>query len=436
MRGKANCYEELLSYCETVPLVDCHDHATRLGPRYTDPIQVVIGEYFLTDLASGTSEATAQTLLNQDIPWPERWPLLERAWQRSKHTGFAQITRRVLKKFYDEDDVTFDGMQRMAERLLDLEDEAAYEAILDEAKIVVRLADVWPDVGQVLDGSFELTPRSRLVIPLPGYHRIRDHMGVQELVAPLGRRVARLDEYLEACREIFEGFKAYGAVAFKDQSAYARALDYGNPTRAEAEAVFNWFMEDPLRSASYPDGVRPLDDYLFHAFMRMARDLDLPVQVHTGMLAGLYGDIRQANAAGLANLLMLHNDVRFDLFHANWPYSGELLFLAKAYPNVAIDFCWTNVIDPVYCQDMLRQALSSVPHSKIHGYGSDFGGFGYPPGGGYVDRAWAHAQIGRENVAIALSDMVEMEYLGLDEAKEVAYAWLFGNANEFYRLGL
>ena len=37
-----------------------------------------------------------------------------------------------------------------------------------------------------------------------------------------------------------------------------------------------------------------------------------------------------ANAAGLANVLMLHRDVRFDLFHANWPYSGEILFLAKA----------------------------------------------------------------------------------------------------------
>jgi predicted TIM-barrel fold metal-dependent hydrolase len=195
-------------------------------------------------------------------------------------------------------------------------------------------------------------------------------------------------------------------------------------------------MEDPLRTASYPDGVRPLDDYLFHAFLRMARDLDLPVQLHTGHLAGLYGDIRQANAAVLANLLMLHRDVRFDLFHANWPYSGELLFLAKAYPNVSIDFCWTNIIDPIYSQDIFRQALSSVPHSKIHGYGSDFGGFGYPPGGGYVDRAWAHAQIARENVAIALSEMVEIEYLSLNDAQEVAEAWLFSNANEFYRLGL
>ncbi|HIJ74535.1 MAG TPA: hypothetical protein HPP83_10585, partial [Candidatus Hydrogenedentes bacterium] len=69
-----------------------------------------------------------------------------------------------------------------------------------------------------------------------------------------------------------------------------------------------------------------------------------------------------------------------------------------------------------------------VPHGKIHGYGSDYGGC--------VDRAWAHASIARDNVAIALSDMVELEYLDLDEAKEVAYAWLYGNANAFFRLGL
>jgi hypothetical protein len=69
-----------------------------------------------------------------------------------------------------------------------------------------------------------------------------------------------------------------------------------------------------------------------------------------------------------------------------------------------------------------------VPHGKIHGYGSDYKG--------NIERAWANAEITRENVAIALSDMVEMQYLDLDEAKEVAYAWLFGNANKFFRLGL
>lgn len=436
MGGRSNSYQALLTFSQTVPLVDSHDHARRLGPKYTDPIQVVIGEYLLGDLASACGESTVQLLLDQTTPWEARWPILEKAWRRSQHTGYAQVTRRVLKRFYDEDDVSFEGLRRMDERLLDLEDRDTYEAILEEAGIVVRLANVWPDAAQVLNGSYELTPRSRLVIPLPAYHRIRDVSGVQALVAPLGRQATTLDDYLQACRDIFAGFKEFGAVAFKDQSAYSRSLEYGNPTRAEAEKIFNWFMEDPLRSASYPDGIRPLDDYLFNQFMAMARELDMPVQLHTGMLAGLYGDIRQANAARLANMLMLHRDVRFDLFHANWPYSGEILFLAKAYPNVAINFCWTNIIDPVYARDLFRQALVTVPHSKIHAFGADFGGFGYPPGGGYVDRAWAHAQMARENVAAALAQLVDEAYLTLAEAQEVARAWLFDNANEFYRLGL
>jgi len=31
---------------------------------------------------------------------------------------------------------------------------------------------------------------------------------------------------------------------------------------------------------------------------------------------------------------------------------------------------------------------------------------------------------------------VEMEYLSFDEAKQVGYDWLFGNANKFFRLNL
>jgi len=162
--------------------------------------------------------------------------------------------------------------------------------------------------------------------------------------------------------------------------------------------------------------------------MRMARDMDLPVQIHTGHMAGIRNDIAKTNAVHFTPVLELHPDVRFDLFHANWPYSGELLYLGKNYPNVAIDFCWANIIDPIYCIEMFKQAISSVPHGKIHGYGSDYGG--------QVDRAWAHAEIARDNIAIALSELVEMEWMDLDEAKEVAYGWLFGNPNEFFRLGL
>ena len=44
-------------------------------------------------------------------------------------------------------------------------------------------------------------------------------------------------------------------------------------------------------------------------------------------------------------------------------------------------------------------------------------------------------QIARENIAIALADMVEDGLHDLDDAKAIAHAWLFDNPNRFYRLG-
>lgn len=429
MKGTARCFDQLRAYCETVPLVDCHDHAIQCGPNHKDPFAVFTHSYFESDLRSASSDAEMDVLTDEKRPLEERWPILEKVWKCARFTGYGMMVRRALKEFYGETELTLAGLRRMQDKLLNYENEAFFDSVLEKANIAVRILDVWPDAKKVLDGTLKLTPRGRLAIPLPGYHAVRSYEGVQGFGNEVNRTITSLDEYLDACRAVFEGYKAYGAVTFKDQSAYTRTLDYGNPTRAEAEAVFNWFMEDPRRSASYPDGVKPLDDYLFHAFIRMARDLDLPVQIHTGHMAGIRNDIVKTNAIGLTKLIELHRDVRFDLFHANWPYSGELLYLGKNYPNVALDFCWANIIDPVYCQNLFKQALSSVPHGKIHGYGSDVGGDS-------VDQAWAHAQIARDNIAIALSDLVEIDYLSLDEAKEVAYAWLFGNANAFFRLGL
>jgi uncharacterized protein len=428
MRSTASCYDDLRAYCEQIPLVDCHDHSGACGPKYKDPIEVIIAGYFHSDIHSASSDADMELLQDTKRPLDERWLVLERAWKRTQHTGYAQVTRRVLKEFYGETALTLDALKRMEGNLLDLTDPQVFDDILAKAGIAGRVLDIWPNTRQVLDGSLELTPRGFLAISLPQFHNIRSYAEIQQRVASLGRTVTSLDEYVEACRQIFEGHKGYGAVTFKDQSAYSRTLNYANPTQAEAESIFNWLVEDPRRSASYPEGIQPLDDFLFHTFMRMARDLDLPVQVHTGHMAGIRNEIVKTNAIGLTSLIEMHRDVRFDLFHANWPYSGELLFLGKNYPNVSLDFCWANIIDPVYCQNLFKQALSSVPHGKIHGYGSDYGGS--------VDRAWAHAAIARDNIAIALADMVELEYLGLDEAKEVAYDWLFSNANEFFKLGL
>lgn len=435
MRSTAACYDELRDYCERLPLVDCHDHTSRPVPHYGDPVQIISAGYCHSDLLSATSDAELDTMRDYSLPLEQRWPVIERAWRRTCHTGYARVTRMVLEHFYGESELTLDALKRIRPRMMNFEDRATFERVLEEAGIAARVTDMLEfchttqrQQTDVFEGRYELPPRARFVISLPSLHGVRSCEDIQGRIWVLGRRVTSLGEYVEALRELLAGYKAAGAVACKDQSAYSRPISYGNPTRAQAEEVFNWLMADPRRSASYPDGVRPLDDFLFHELLRMARDLELPVQVHTGHMAGIRNDVAKTNAAHLTSVLELHREVQFDLFHANWPYGGEVLFLAKNYPNVAIDFCWTNIIDPVYTVRLLQQALASVPHGKIHGFGSDF--VGNP------DRAWAHARIARDNIATALAEMVQADYIGLDDARQVARMWLFDNPNEFFKLGV
>ncbi|MFW6262219.1 MAG: amidohydrolase family protein, partial [Spirochaetota bacterium] len=238
-----------------------------------------------------------------------------------------------------------------------------------------------------------------------------------------------LDEYVGLCRELAVRWRSCGAVCMKDQSAYTRSIAYRMPTTADAEREFNAMLEDPRSAVAYDATGGALSDYLMHAFMRIAREMDLPVQLHTGHMAGTWNDVAKANAANLRTLLEVHRDVRFDLFHANWPYAGDLLFLAKNYPNVSIDFCWAHQVDPVYSQRMLVQSVASVPYTKIHGFGSDVGG-------DLPHLTWAYAKLARDGIASALAELVDGGYLGPDDARELAVAWLYENPRAFFRLDL
>ena len=428
MRSRSPWFEPLREYLAIQPVIDCHDHSQECGPKPTDPLCAVIDWYMRSDLTSAVGDDASQ-IFDTRRPLSERYPIFEQAWKRTRHTGYAQVVRRAVKEFYGEDELTLDALQRIAEHMIDFSDEATFEAVLEKAHIVTRLEDTWLDKKDFINGQIHLPPRSKVVISLPTMHAIRSYEEVAEVGGVLNCTITSLDEYVDTCRAIFTAMKAAGAVGMKDQSAYERTLQYDNPTRSEAEAAFNWFMEDPRRSLSYPDGAKPLSDYLFHQFMRMARDLDLPVQIHTGHMAGTRNEITKTNAIGLTRLIELHRETRFDLFHANWPYAGDMLFLAKNYPNVAIDFCWAHMVDPLYSQAMLKQAVSSVPHAKIHGYGSDLSGDTLPS-------AWAHLELARDNITAALADLIDVDYLDLDDAKEIATGWLFDNPNRFFKLGL
>jgi predicted TIM-barrel fold metal-dependent hydrolase len=235
-----------------------------------------------------------------------------------------------------------------------------------------------------------------------------------------------LGEFLSAVYEIMKKMKERGAVGIKNQSAYVRSIRYDLVSKSDAESLFNKILDDPNSNLGWP-GAKPLDDFLFHEYMRFANKLSLPVQIHTGYLAGKGNRVDRANASQLANVIELHKNVTFDLFHGNWPYMGDLLFLAKNYKNVFMNLCWVHGMDPYYSIELMMRAIYSVPHAKILGFGADYH---------FPEHVETHLSLARQNISEALSRLADKGWLTQMEAVEIAQDWLYNTPNEVFKLGL
>jgi hypothetical protein len=428
-------YQRLLDQILSLPVVDCHEHLTgpEARPKYKEPIAALTYGYVQHDLESAAFDIPWKELgklADESVSTDEKWPMFEKLWRRIEHTAYARVTKRVMQDTYGEREITRLSLDRVAEKLAAM-DEASYFRIIDEANIQVMIVDVlgWlPDgLGSFLDGKKTFPAKWRPMISLPDFHPIRfSWEGIQKVGVLVDQQITSLDEYLEAVFLVFQRCIERGAIGIKDQSAYERVLDFELVPYAEAEKLFNRLLADPRSVLGYPES-KPLNDFLFHQFMRFARDLDLLVQLHTGHMAGIYNRVDKTNAAYLTTVLELHREVRFDLFHGNWPYLGDLLFLGKNYPNVSLDLCWLHIIDPGYAIELLQRAVYTIPHNKIHAFGGDYGDT--------PEYIAAHLQIARQNIAASLASLVEGAWLDEEQALDLAKDWLFNNPNRFLNLG-
>lgn len=438
-------FQRLHDCIAQMPVIDCHEHLR--GPEHDapamprEPIAALTVMYLISDLwSAGATDAEIELLQDPNAGTDAKWPLFSRLWDAACHTAYARVTRAVLKQVYGVEDLTRRSLERVAEQLA-TRDPAYYLRLFDDAGVKAVIADVLfpppserpvryfgsPVFKQWLRGEFRLPAIWHPVFSLVYYHELRQREFVDFVAGLAGQSVTSLADYEEALFALVSRSLDKGIVAFKDQSAYRRIIAYDLPPRSDAERLFNRLLADPRNQLAWPEA-KPLDDYLFHQFMRWARELATPVQIHTGHLANIRNRVDKANAAHFAPVLELHRGVQFDLFHGNWPYLGDALFLAKNYPNVTLDMCWVHIIDPLYSRQLLERSVVTVPHTKIMGFGGDY--FTAP------EFSIAHLEIARQVIAAALANLVECGWLDEAAAIEIAAGWLYNNPNRLYRLGL
>lgn len=263
---------------------------------------------------------------------------------------------------------------------------------------------------------------------------IADAAAIERLEQGTGTSILTLDRFLDAINLSIDRFKQAGRLqAFKIGMAYGRDLLVADPTKHEAELVFNRIRNRRLTDGGMQQGsapvnareARPLGDYLFHRLMERAHDEDIPVQIHTGYLAGNWMGLTGTGVELLIPIFDTYRRLRFDIFHASWPWASELGVIAKNYPNVFPDLCWAWAMNPEGTERALSEWLDGVPYNKIFGYGADTG---LP----WCDVGYAlQARLGMARV---LDRKIEANAFSRATAEEVAAAIMLGNGEEFFGL--
>ncbi len=211
----------------------------------------------------------------------------------------------------------------------------------------------------------------------------------------------------------------------KSALAYYRTIHYEKTTRHEAETVFNRIFSHLGEGVSWAEA-KPLQDFLMHAVIQRSIEAKLPIQIHTGLQEGTGNIITNANPTHLVNLFIEYPQAKFDVFHASYPYTGELTTLAKNFPNVYADLCWMYIISPYAARRVLSEWIETVPSNKIFGFGGDYV---------IVEGAYAHARMARDNIARVLAEKVQEHYFSPSEAVEFARRILRDNPLEVFNIG-
>jgi len=409
---------QLADFIANAPVIDTHEHMRfehdwlENGPH--DVLADLFANYVSADLAIGGASLDAIKRLSdrEDHDVEGRWSGIEKAWHAIEHTGYGQAVSLIAKHVYQIDEISpqalraaqpkLQALRQPGQRLHILRDLAKLDHIqTDNGRRVIEPDDSGPDfffydiswVGMVYRG-----------------------VDWTLLESETGVAVKDLKTLRQAMEAIFERYGPY-AIAVKTQHAYNRTLRWEKRKDADAERA----LQAMLKSIDNVDEATRLcfGDWCLAQGAQLAGEYNLPVKIHTGYYAGNDNMITDRIRAGhLCPLIIAHPDTRFVLMHIAYPYSDELIAMAKHFTNVWADLCWAWSISPAASTHFVQQFIHTAPANKLFAFGGDIN---------WPTSAYAYSIQMRKYLTKALQAQVDDDELTEQQAIDFAQRVMFDN---------
>jgi len=404
-------YHRLLPQIEKIPIFDHHAHPGFPDDADVDAMAAPPGSSPLRERDSNPELVAAAKALFKypyDDLSPEhaKW-LVHRKAELKKEQGIAYFSN-ILD--------TLNIEQGVANR-------AMMADYLDPQRFVwVFFADsfLWP-----FDNQKERSRNVDEQVYIPLQEKMLHRWMQQEKLAQLPGSFA---DYLEFVTRVLEdNQKNKAAIAMKFEVAYFRPTKFGDPTREQADQIYQRYAAGGVPSEQE---YRTFQDYIFRYLVREGGRLHLPVHIHSAVGIGDYFSISEGNVMNLENILRdpRYADTVFVLIHGGYPLEREAIWLASV-KNVYLDSSLMEVVMyPAAFKDALKQWLETFPDKITFGTDS----FPYNDALGAEESYWLGVETARRGLAAALAEMVATREVSEAKAVEMAHGYLHDNAVRIY----
>ncbi|MCU1300278.1 MAG: hypothetical protein JWQ87_562 [Candidatus Sulfotelmatobacter sp.] len=237
----------------------------------------------------------------------------------------------------------------------------------------------------------------------------------------------KLDDYLDFIVRVLMDNAKKGGIAMKFEVAYFRPTTFSDPTRDQAEDIYQHYSSGGVPSEK---DYRTFQDYIFRFLVTQGGRLNLPVHIHTAIGIGDYFNLSQSNVMNLESVLRdpRYRSTTFVLIHGGYPLERQAVWLA-AMKNVYIDSSFGELAQyPSAFKETLKMWLETFP-DKIT-FGTDC--FPYNQVLGAEESYWLGAESSRMALAAALAEMISENEISEARALELAHAYLHDNAVKLY----
>ncbi|SFS74238.1 amidohydrolase family protein [Paenibacillus sp. BC26] len=238
---------------------------------------------------------------------------------------------------------------------------------------------------------------------------------VQEQISPnLAGKVNTLSGFEDALRDELRSRRP-GIVALKNAIAYQRTISFLPVTREEILGIYGKSPELLTEQEKLKFG-----DYVMSLTAPLCAELDLPIQLHTG-LAQLSG----SSPILLEPFVARNPKTRFVFFHGGFPWVKETAGIAHNYRNVVLDINWLPLISTTSAVEALHTYIEVLFDSGHITWGGDCQ---------TSEESIGAAMAFRHVLTKVLSEKVRDGYFDERRAMSFAEKIMYRNAQNIYNL--